>query len=122
MARPKLLNEEIYATTRVSSAARSAICIRTCSGLASEGIGGPALHSRVLLQSEVGFPGGVPALIQEEPLSHLEAAGGNGAHRARGDARTREPHDRRCALGLPRDDRVQERRRASQQLRRSSTC
>src|SRR5436190_21061544 len=91
MARPKLLNEGTYATTRVSAAARSGIRIRTCSGLASEGIGGPALHGRVLLQNEVGFPGGVPALVQKEPLSDFEAANRNGAHRARGDARARKP-------------------------------
>src|SRR4051794_26596795 len=112
MARPKLLNEETYATTRVSAAARSAICIRTCSGLAAEGIGGPALHGRVLLQDEVGFSGRVLALIQEEPLPDFEAADRNGAHRARGDARAGKPYDRRCALGLSCDHRLQERRRA----------
>src|SRR5271157_65132 len=66
-----------------------------------------ALRYRVLLQGQVGTCGRVSAVIQEEPLPAAEEAGGNGTHAQGLDGPAALPHDRRRALGLSRDHRVQ---------------
>src|SRR5436305_9770329 len=78
---------------------------------------GPAVRDRVLLQSEMGPRGRVSRALQEKSLSGAEERDGT-----RGQAKSNHgdaalSHDRRRALGLPRDHRVQERGRRQRQFR-----
>src|SRR5260370_26653802 len=67
-----------------------------------------ALRGRILLQGEVGICRRVFAAVQKEPLPTAEEAGGDGPHAQGLDGPAALPHDRRRALGLSRDHRVQE--------------
>src|SRR5450756_1035260 len=66
------------------------------------------LRRRILLQGQVGTRRRVSAAVQEEPLPAAEEAGGDGPPAQGLDGPAALPHDRRRALGLPRDHRVQE--------------
>src|SRR6202158_3824406 len=67
-----------------------------------------ALCHRILLQGQVGTRRRVSAVVQEEPLPAAEEADGDGAPAQGLDGPTALPYDRRAALGLSRDHRVQE--------------
>src|ERR1700675_916798 len=69
---------------------------------------GEAFRGRILLQSEVGTCRRVAAAVQEEPLPAAEETGGDGPHAQGLDGPAALPYDRRRALGLSRDHRVQE--------------
>src|SRR6266704_21763 len=66
------------------------------------------LRRRILLQGEVGTRGRIPAALQEEPLPAAEETSRNGPHAQGLDGPAALSHDRRWALGLSRDHRVQE--------------
>src|ERR1700687_2114127 len=67
-----------------------------------------AFRGRILLQGQMGACRRVSAVVQEEPLPAAEKAGGDGPHAQGLDGPAPLPHDRRRALGLSRDHRVQE--------------
>src|SRR5882762_8356778 len=67
-----------------------------------------AFRGRILLQGQVGTCRRVSAAVQEEPLPAAEEADGDGPHAQGLDGPAALPYDRRRALGLSRDHRVQE--------------
>src|SRR5271170_6730332 len=69
---------------------------------------GQAICDRILLQGQVGTCRRVSAALQEEPLPAAAKAGGNGPPAQGLDGPAALPYDRRRALGLSRDYRVQE--------------
>src|SRR4029077_14113681 len=84
----------------------------------ARGIDG-TLRRRVLLQGALGSRGRIHPALQEEPLPGPEARDRVGSHPAGRDGGAQVPRDRGRPLGLPRHDRVEERRRAARALPRS---
>src|ERR1035438_7520675 len=94
-----------YETETSFACADTAAFVTSCANFIRNG---QAFRDRVLLQDEVGTCAGVSAVVEEEPLSAAQKASGDGADAQSLDGSAALPHDRRRALGFPRDHRVQE--------------